>query len=363
MGKTDLCTYSARYNNSNTTTTAKYAVGVYNPTHQTLNLYPSTKLCALTQGVIGYKSGFLESHANADAVSSYQARRTALFDAFGSTKKKRVLKSMAANIVSVDTFANAKSLMKNVASHGGDQDDDVDVLGIEDVTAHAFEEARKKLLPPYNANAKAPKDVYQSKSIADEETWSQISRVVTACKAKHSESNTWLDALCSKGNWPALIRQILSGISIEHTSALYQIKTTVLLKHLMSFYRAFKKSFVIGTVEVISSSACIPTPACVRFLELFCSSTSRGGKDGFDMTPQSKDACVIHILVLFVIAHGPKMKVEDISVLCEDIKVEVPKASNMLREAGFVLRKNTSEMVSATLNIPLKFPPPKMRRR
>ena len=365
MGKTDICTFSSRYvqkDEMKPQSTSKYAVGVYDPSDQSLKLYPSTKVCALTQGVIGYKSSFLESHSKNEAVTSYLQRRDALFDAFGSIKKKRVLKSMAANIVSVDTLANAKNVMKNVNAHSGDQDDESkDILNMEDVTAYAYDEARKKILPPYNIDAKSPKDVYQPKLIAEDEAWGQISRVVTACK--HCESDTWLDALCSKGKWPDLILQLLKGISIEHTSGLDQIKTVVMLKHLLNFHRFCKKPFLNGTVEELSNNMHIPTQVCTRFLDMFSAPTSRPGKEGFDLTQQLRDKCVIHILILFIIAHGPKMKVEDISNICEEIKVEIPKASNMLREAGFVIRKNASQMVTATLNVPLKFPPPKMRRR
>jgi len=368
MGKDESCTYATRCTGGKKATnnwTSKHVVGVFDPSNKTLTVYPTTKMYSLTQGIIGYQSEFVENCKTMSALS-YQDKRSALYEAFGSSKKQKAIKASAANRIQIGSVSEAKSMMDNLKSTEEVTSTPED-LSKEDATMHAFNEARRKFLPPYNSNAKLPKDVYIAKLMVDDEAWGQISGVVKACTSRTDMG--WAEALTSKGRWPNVITDILTKVSVERAGGIGQIKCALLLKHLLNFYLfcirrrgGAKGTFLTGTAEDISGHMHIPSKVSGTLFNLFSiSGHGSNGKEGYQVTRQHLEKCMVYTLITYVLAQGHSMKAE-VSELCTEMKMEVSIAANILREAGFSIRKSKTSLF-VTLNVPLKFPPPKVGRR
>ncbi len=118
----------------------------------------------------------------------------------------------------------------------------------------------------------------------------------------------------------------------------------------------------------------IPQEVGTRLFELFTSemeggaSSTRGssGAGGYIIPKPEKDKLNAYLLILYIIASGNEMKVSSLNHLCKDIKLDLKDASLVLREAGFVVKsagRSGGGDYSASLTVPLKFPPPKRGKR
>lgn len=107
VGKDDTCTYQAEnvgrgYDGRRT----KLCVAVYNKRTKTLEVQLAAEkgtVYALTQSVSKYSS-------SGSALQTGAQRRAALFADFGSSKKQKVLRSQAANRVTVDSVIGANQM-------------------------------------------------------------------------------------------------------------------------------------------------------------------------------------------------------------------------------------------------------------
>lgn len=89
----------------------KLCVGVYHKKTRKLTLHQAAEqgnVFSVSQQVLGYQ----DSSAELAAQMSAADRRRALFESFGSAKKRKVLKSQAANVVNVDTVVGSSDLME-----------------------------------------------------------------------------------------------------------------------------------------------------------------------------------------------------------------------------------------------------------
>lgn len=414
LGKDETCSYIAERATSKTNTALnKVAIAIYNPETKKLKIYPTTNAYRLSQRVNGYRSAMsggsttlaAAADPNNNDNNNYNERRAALFDAFGSTKKKRVLKSMAANVIGVDTMSEANDLMESIDAHTNtaaagtlqstsdnneqQQDDSAyasnnnmnkmtrlsssSLSGGTTLTtplktvADAFDEARQTFLPPFDANATNPYYVYSGKTMAGEEAWSQISRVVSACL--HQDNP--IDALTSRGKWPTVCCDMLSTMMSMSTMAspgtkdADRIKCVVLMRHMLDFYKIMldKRDFVHGTQEELTQILHLPAPVCTHLLTTYTAPAYKMNKSGHHISDRLKDKLLLSLLIVYVLGYGRGMKVSDIGPLCAESKLDVVKGCKLLREAGFVCKKKVGATAngafySASLSVPLKFPAP-----
>ena len=223
----------------------------------------------------------------------------------------------------------------------------------------AYDEARRAILPPFDESASKPYRVYDSQDVAGDDAWGQISRMVDACINKED----WKDAL-QKWPWPESTAKLLDLVSDpQKKGAMYQIKTIVLVNHLVKFHTRGTKAFMDGTPEEMTKYLGLPKAVSDRFLELFCVASYDRGRAGYATTKQLKDRRVIYTLVMYLLAHGKEMKVGSIDKLCLDMSMETKDAMNLYREAGCKCVKGKSGMVSVSLSVPLVFPPPKRGKK
>lgn len=234
---------------------------------------------------------------------------------------------------------------------------------------YAYEQARKKMLPPYDINADAPSKVYNAQTIADTAAWDKVSRIVDKVLAKKDEGNAdWISALLGKkGYRPLSIINLLKSIDPAKKGALYRIKVAFFLFLTVKFHGKIQRR---GMIEGASIDDCItalhvPHEVGVRLIELFTSPMDGNEKSrgGYMASKQQKSKLTAHILILYVIASGKEMKVSSINQLCKDLKLDGKEASLVLREAGFVVKKSGAGDMGASLSVPLKFPPPKRGKK
>jgi hypothetical protein len=230
-----------------------------------------------------------------------------------------------------------------------------------DAVELAYAEARRKFLPPFDADAKEPHLVYDPRDIAGDQAWGQVSRVTDACLLKEG---SLVLALTSRGQWFESVQTVLKSIAPEAVNAKKQIKCAILLNHLIHFYRRTgSKRTLRGTAEEVAQFLKFPIEIATRFLDLFTTSTTDDrGQEGHACSKQTRDKCLVHIFLLYLMAHGSEMKASNILPLAKDVKIEPAEAATLLREAGCTVKSRGADVVSAALTVPLTFPPPKRGR-
>jgi hypothetical protein len=73
------------------------------------------------------------------------------------------------------------------------------------------------------------------------------------------------------------------------------------------------------------------------------------------MSKQNKEKMVVHILILYMIAEGPNMKIADLGGVAESLQIPTNDCSNFLKHAGCTITRK-GNVLGATLKTPLKFP-------
>jgi hypothetical protein len=214
-------------------------------------------------------------------------------------------------------------------------------------------------LPPFDETAQQPHKVFSARDIAEDDLWGNVSRVTDAVTKKEGD---WRENLTGRGFWFKSIKKLLNGIHLDDRSAPTQIKTAILLNGMMKFHQNANKSFFYGTAEELAKKFAISNDMAPRFLELFAVETNDRGKDGYSITKPLKDKRMVHLLILYLLAHGRDMKAPSIDMFCDDLHLEVSTAGMLLREAGCSVNK-TKAGTSVSLKAPINFPPPRRGKR
>jgi hypothetical protein len=301
-------------------------------------------------------------------------RRRMVFESFGSSKKKKVLRSQDANVVEMRSVVGAgegmmRALGMQMEGAGKISESNKKVienmrLGADSENSttaidKAFQEARRGFLPPFDEHAEHPFQVYDSQEVAGDDAWAQISRVVDACINKED----WKESF-QKYPWPKSTSELLDlVVNPQKKSSKYQLKTIILVNHLVKFHNKASKKFIDGNQEDVAKAFGLPRSISDRFLELFSTPSFDRGNAGFAISKQHKDKRVLFTLVMYLLAHGKEMKCGSIDQLCKDMKLETKDAVLLFREAGCKCVKNKVGMVSVSLSVPLTFPPPKRGKK
>ncbi|KAL3945145.1 MAG: hypothetical protein SGBAC_000748 [Bacillariaceae sp.] len=374
VGKDKHCIYSASakglmYDDRRT----KICVGVYDKKKGVLILQQAAtrgSVFALEQTVPSYlENNKVIKTRTIEDVLSYG---TNVYEDFGSSKKRKVLKSQAANRVEVDHVFGAgqgsavvdKVMKGESMSESNKRAVEASKKGENDqnqAQESAFEALRRNFLPPYNEIAVKPNKVYDAKEIADETAWSKIYNKVHYCTHQDDVTSAIEECLGDKEKaWHACTLKLVQEITPDATNAGHRYACTILLNHVISFFIANSRRRSIAPIDEKSSSHFgIPNEVASRFLELFTTEmNNRSGKISYAMSKTNKDKCIVHALILYMIAHGPSMKIGNVQKIADDMKVPLNDCGNMLRLAGCTVAKK-GPIMSAVLKTPLKFPPPK----
>mmetsp|Transcript_6672 Transcript_6672/g.9535 ORF Transcript_6672/g.9535 Transcript_6672/m.9535 type:complete len:188 (+) Transcript_6672:220-783(+) len=168
-------------------------------------------------------------------------------------------------------------------------------------------------------------------------------------------------SLLSRGRWSDSVKGLVEMIPKQAPHAKHQLKCAVLLNHLIKFYNEIaRKDFVRGPDQEVAKFFRLSTEVCSAFLENFTTPmTNKGGIEGFKASKQNKDKCLVHVLLLYMMAHGRSMSVGNIRPVADDVKLELKDAGNLLRAAGCTVttkKGSSGTTMSSALKVPLTFP-------
>ena len=439
IGRDKKCTYiSSNLGRGFDHRRTKTLVGVYNVQERTLLLH-----LAAEKGTVFPMQQYITANSHTgtanNEILSWDARRNELFEAFGSSKKLKYLKSAAANKVNISLVVGAndpsKLLESTVATKqpGTALQQELTVStrsvsflfhfqfsfvlvrisallwGVQicrfliffcllcfvlrtlilqsliDPVEEALEESRRQLLPQFDKTAILPSAVYNVHSVAGEEAWNQIARVVDACISKGDDG--WAVALVegprstatmysnnktnqsdsianAVNNWPSSLVTIVNSLkdetNVQDKKVKHRLRIILLLRHVMKFHAcANKRQFISGTNEEAAKFFGIPKEVADRLLEIFATPMEHcaDGRTGFAFTKQLKDKRTVHALLLYMMAHGETMMVSSMQPFLNDMELNLKLASKLLIEAGCTVRKNAEgNDISVALPVPLQFP-------
>ena len=181
-----------------------------------------------------------------------------------------------------------------------------------------------------------------------------LSRVADAVSHKSS----WVDALTDRCDFPPSLQRELEAVgeSLEGEKK-ERCKILIFLRHCWCFHKHATKPLGQKDASDLAKAMNMPEYACARLLELFAVPRPGGGHA---VTKQLKDKRCAYMLVLYVLAAGGEdVKVSDVAPFAADMKLEAGKAGEMLRQAGFIVKKGKGggrQTVGTELKVPLVFP-------
>jgi A49-like RNA polymerase I associated factor len=378
IGKDKHCTYSAfaaglAYDDRRT----KLCVGVFNKKSRTVVIREAAcrgTVFSLQQSIPSYleKNGSVQFEAGRNLLS-YE---NSVFEDFGSAKKRKALKSQAANRVELTSVVGAgedsavahqvimgeamsESNRKAIAqSKIPEEEAPLNERGNKAVDA-AHEAARKKFLPAYDGLAVKPHKVYSSRDIAGETAWKRIYNRVHASMHDNDPTESIVGMVFDNA-WQPSVLKLVKSINIEASDCKDRFTCALLANDFMRFYASNQRRKSIPSVDPAKKTHFgISIEVASRCVELF--TTEAPGNDGtvsHAMSKQDRDRCVVHILLLYMMAHGTAMKIPDLSNIAQDMKLPVNDCAQILRLAGCQISKN-GQTLSAVLKTPLQFPRPK----
>ncbi|KAH9309720.1 hypothetical protein KI387_037631, partial [Taxus chinensis] len=223
-------------------------------------------------------------------------------------------------------------------------------------------------IPPYNALATKPENVYTLESIIRSEEWDwqpDIDELIAAGRTSHASH-----AFQQKSDYPQFIRNRIYKLRPLSGEQLYRLAHTFsYINHLLNFKRmpviAIKRLLKArttlendeddkGTSHLMESSR-IPGVTLAKFLKLFSDSKE-------DVPREKKDLLNSYILVLTLIADDFETDPLDIA---NDLKMTVNDLVSHYQELGCKSEK-LKGIFKITLPVPLTFPtlqPKRMRKR
>lgn len=299
-----------------------------------------------------------------------------LVESFGSKKKQKVMASRAANKVNINSVVGSGELMmssvtkqegisaenkKRMVEEGGSK--------MANPNEVAYEQARKRLLPPFDSNATSSSKVYNAQQFFDEAAWNKVSRIVEKVidlKTCGKIPDLMTGLLGNKSNHrQESILMLFQSIGDDYTKngSKYRLKVTFLLFLALKFHHRVSRNR--GIIDGSSLDECIgsihiPYDIGAAFFESFTTPKDGGG---YIASKIQRDKLHTYMLIMYIIASGKEMRVTSLNQLCKEMKLDGKDASAVLREAGFVVKKNGVGDFGASLSVPLKFPPPKRGKR
>jgi hypothetical protein len=387
IGKDQACLYTAPLSTTSQwpppPRPSQVCVGIYDKKTGEVTLQP-----VADQGYVYALSQTVPTYQRKQDLKTMTAaeRRKALFEDFGSAKKRRVMRSQEANQINAESVVGASvtttSLPTMSESNRRAMEDHMDAKDNNDESARretavdkATVEWRKTFLPPYNESADAPAEVYSARQIAGPAVWSRLSRMVSKCLEKDNVLKAIVDgperrddgndpapaspSRRKRDEWQPSVLRILNLCTPKGDAAKSQLVCAVLLQHFLSLYVKLHARRHIGSVESDRPNFFgAPLEVGQRWLESFTTPTpGRTGEMGYVMSQANKDKCKVHLFLLALMAEGgSRLCSENINPLAKDLQIDPKDGAHLLRLAGCSVTLKGAERTMAALATPLKFP-------
>ncbi|KAG7361529.1 A49-like RNA polymerase I associated factor [Nitzschia inconspicua] len=364
------CLYSAQANGLGyDDRQTKLVVGVYHKKRNTLTLHEAASrgtVFTLQQSVPSYME---QNEQTETGKGGNEEIKPNVYEDFGSSKKRRVLKSQAANRVDIDNVVGAGdgSAMVHQMMKGQGMSESNRMAIEEDrrtdstqksASEKALEDARLQILPTYDEHAVKPDKVYDAKKIAGNKAWKRVFDNVFACLHKENPTDAIVESIFER-DWQAFVLQFVKEVDTQADNAAYRITCAILINWMIKFYRINnKRRSIEGVDETRSTYFGMPSEVAARCFELFTTPVSnpeKSGKAHFAMTKTKNDKMITHILLMYMMSQGPSMKIPRINPIAESLGIPAGQCSTLLRYAGCRVMKVGND-ASASLKTPLEFP-------
>lgn len=345
----------------------KLVVGVYNKKRKTVTLHEAASrgtVFTLQQSVPSY----MEQNQHVETgQGATEAVKPNVYEDFGSSKKRRVLKSQAANRVDIDNVVGAgdgsamvHQMMKgqgmSESNRAAIEEDRRNDSTQKSASEKALEAGRLQIIPPYDEHAVKPDKVYDAKQIAGNKAWKRIFDKAYACLHKENPIDTVVESIFER-DWQESVLKSVKEVNPEAEDAVFRVSCFIIANWMIKFYRVNSKMRAFeGVDETKSHFFGMPTELAARCFELFTTSVPNAGNAGkrmFTMTKQNKDKIVTHLLLMYMMAQH--MKIPKIGPVAKALKLPAGTCAQFLKHAGCRVTKSGADM-AAVLKTPLEFP-------
>jgi A49-like RNA polymerase I associated factor len=382
---------------------SKLCVGVFDKATKQLMVYQTAcngTVFTLQQHVPSYQSKVEVEVGFSSARSSQE-----LYADFGSVKKQRVLQSQAANRVTVENTVLGTSSITGASLVDSMSESNRQAVLLQQQQMLAQEvlapsglaavEAstelwRQSFLPPWDPQATNATRVYSASKMAGEEIW-------------HSTLPSLLSSFSRSGNGDDAATEITDFLNRNGTADIVQctettqnllrkwnqnqdqLKCTLLFHFFQSLYRSMKskRSVPQPSSEELDDEEDLgrgndrhrhslygSTPRAIvqRFFDLFMTplpQAQHGRPAGFVMSRALQDKCILHVLILYILAsntHADQLHCSALLFVLLELQLDVAHATQLLRQAGCTVTKNKATTLLVELSLPLTFPPPPRKR-
>lgn len=351
----------------------RFAVSVYDPASGRARLVPVPHLFRLRHHLSGHKAGEgsdgdeEEQEEATTAPGTYEERvlrKRELVETFGSRKKKRKMRSDAANEVdisahgSVDAVAQAlrTSATEREAAAGEDGDD------------AGMAAMRAKMLPPHNALAADAEEMYPVHGIVPEDVWESLDvKPLVRLARKPSLLDT------EEGEWlPAAVRdrvEWLGGVGGKDaaTGKARDVRPAarglLYLTYMLQFYILHMRGGKgrgdgpRGVKDDLSAVGCEEFVA-EHLVATF--SEKSGGGSRHMITPALQNKLRCYICVLLMISSDFEIGVATVKGLAADLGITLTKCVGFFREVGAKMTGRGDARI-VRLRAPLALP--RLRKR
>ncbi|KAI0632958.1 RNA polymerase I associated factor A49-like protein [Trametes polyzona] len=331
-------------------TGCSYMIGVHDKRTNTTTLRP-VPLHILTRQVKALKN----LRPIEVSTEERMAQRNNLGEAFGTKKAKAAIRARERNRVDIDA-------MKNVAGHLQD------TIMQNTETLPTAEEAKatadsSRLIPPYNADAQSPKDVYALHDIIPEAEFNALP--ISVFKAAKSDHDRIALLPFKRSDWLRLQLKLIY-------SAPKPNKTDLKIVYYISTMMAFlKSSRSLGDKDALQQRLSGVPPIVIdglisRFTEMERSTNKP------KMTPQTETMLLTY---MFALCLQIEDFAADVETIAHDLSMAPTKVINLFKSLGCTIKKlgpselkerglpdSASETKRAVLKVPLEFPKNRVKR-
>ncbi|CAO3679728.1 unnamed protein product [Umbelopsis ramanniana] len=316
----------------------RYLVAVYDKKDNTITLQeaPVLNMHRTVKALKGIKS-------QVTAQNSFLEAKNALGDTFGTKKARQQIKSMERNEVKVESLGqDVVSTMQNEI--------DVAAQAVPTIDMIKEDQENQRPVPPYDASATAPADIYNMDDIVSAEE-------LNAVPIKDVLKCTNLQEL--KEQLPYTLSEfvntrVLSIINSKGKIDRKQVRVLVYISYLMAYYQM--RPVLANKRDEINTILYNPPAAIVdRMLERY----TTGGR----RTPLMADKLVCYMMLLCLMANNYTVIPE---TLASDLSLKPTKTINLLKNVGCKVEMLTASQAAefgikgkvrrASLIAPVTFP-------
>jgi A49-like RNA polymerase I associated factor len=400
-GKDSTCEYYGSHGEASSAPRSKLCVGVYDKVTKQLIVYQTAcngTVFTLQQHVPSYQAKVELTVDSSSARSSQE-----LYADFGSVKKQRVLKSQAANRVTVEnTVQGTSSITGASLVHGMSESNRQAVLlqqqqiqakevlapsGLAAVEA-STQLWRQSFLPPFDPQATNANRVYSALKMAGEEVWnSTLPNLLSNLSRNGDDFVTEItDFLNRNGNADIVqCTETTQNLLRKWNQNQDKLKCSLLFHFFQSLFRSLKskRSVPQPPSEEVDEDEDLgrgddhrrhslygSTPRTIvqRFFDLFMSPLSQaqhGRPVGYVMSRAHQNKCIVYVLILYMLAsntHADQLHCPTLLPVLLDLQLDVSHATQLLRQAGCNVTKKNAATLLVELSLPLTFPPPPRKR-